>query len=224
LQSRRRRVELGIEGGQVRLRELASRISGIRVADDTRSRDLFLHLNTAAWQPEKLTTTCRVSRQDAITLGLRVPMPWPREPSASGTVILRIGRDPDNDYVVDLSTVSGRHARIIWNGERGQAVIEDLGSSNGTALGSPLELQKPDQLAGHRQRSRLDLRPASVLCPSGEVHLQSRVTAGDDSTRGADGPVSENSPCRTTGRIALRQASGAYPDLTSIRNSPGLPP
>jgi pSer/pThr/pTyr-binding forkhead associated (FHA) protein len=54
-----------------------------------------------------------------------------------GARILRIGREPDNDFVVNLATVSGYHARLIWNSVTGQATIEDLGSSNGTALGSP---------------------------------------------------------------------------------------
>jgi hypothetical protein len=36
---------------------------------------------------------------------------------------------------------------------------------------------------------------AAALCASGEVHLQSAVTSGDDSTGGASGPVGENTPC-----------------------------
>ena len=51
--------------------------------------------------------------------------------------VLRIGREPDNDLVVDLPTVSGHHARVVWEGRAGAAWIEDLGSSNGTAVGSP---------------------------------------------------------------------------------------
>jgi pSer/pThr/pTyr-binding forkhead associated (FHA) protein len=53
------------------------------------------------------------------------------------TTVIRIGREPDNDFVVNLPIVSGYHARVLWEGEPGRAVIEDLGSSNGTALGSP---------------------------------------------------------------------------------------
>jgi pSer/pThr/pTyr-binding forkhead associated (FHA) protein len=54
-----------------------------------------------------------------------------------GWKTLTIGREPDNDFVVNLGTVSGHHARLLWNSVTGQATIEDLGSSNGTALGSP---------------------------------------------------------------------------------------
>jgi pSer/pThr/pTyr-binding forkhead associated (FHA) protein len=50
---------------------------------------------------------------------------------------IRIGRESDNDFVVNLPMVSAHHARIIWEGQPGQAVIEDLGSSSGTAVGSP---------------------------------------------------------------------------------------
>jgi pSer/pThr/pTyr-binding forkhead associated (FHA) protein len=55
----------------------------------------------------------------------------------AGWRILRIGREPDNDFVVNLPTVSGYHARLVWNSATGEATLEDLGSSNGTALGSP---------------------------------------------------------------------------------------
>jgi pSer/pThr/pTyr-binding forkhead associated (FHA) protein len=85
----------------------------------------------------RISAACQVATKDVITLGLNVRMPWPGKASARGTVILHIGREPDNDYVVDLPTVSGHHARVIWNGEPGEALIEDLGSSNGTALGAP---------------------------------------------------------------------------------------
>jgi pSer/pThr/pTyr-binding forkhead associated (FHA) protein len=73
---------------------------------------------------------------DSITLGTAVPLPWPGE-SATFKVALLIGREPDNDVVVDYPEVSARHALVVWEGTPGQAVIEDLGSSNGTGVGSP---------------------------------------------------------------------------------------
>jgi pSer/pThr/pTyr-binding forkhead associated (FHA) protein len=48
---------------------------------------------------------------------------------------LTIGREPDNDLVINLPIVSGHHARLTWEGVPGQALLEDLGSSNGTAVG-----------------------------------------------------------------------------------------
>ena len=84
----------------------------------------------------RLTAPGRVTPGDAVTLGPKTPLPWPDEAIPAGWKVLRIGREPDNDFVVNLGTVSGYHARIIWNGGTGQATIEDLASSNGTALGS----------------------------------------------------------------------------------------
>jgi DNA-binding winged helix-turn-helix (wHTH) protein len=49
-----------------------------------------------------------------------------------------IGRDPASDIYIDAPGVSRRHARIIL--DRENAVLEDLGSKNGTAVnGQPLE-------------------------------------------------------------------------------------
>ncbi|WP_435007687.1 FHA domain-containing protein [Tundrisphaera lichenicola] len=85
----------------------------------------------------RITGAILVSRADTITIGPDLPMPWPPEPADLGPVVLTIGREPDNDLVVNLPTVSGHHARVIWSGKPGEAVIEDLNSSNGTALNSP---------------------------------------------------------------------------------------
>lgn len=105
--------------------------------------------------------------QDTITLGRSVPMPWPAEilpqwhsdakaaqkraavAMADGArqaaptqgrreeraVVIRIGRADDNEVVLDFPMVSNHHARITIKGER--AWIEDLGSTNGTAVGDP---------------------------------------------------------------------------------------
>ena len=85
----------------------------------------------------RVTGRASVSRADAITLGLTTLMPWPSEAPPPGAMVVRIGRAPDNELVVDLSMVSSHHARVVWEGKPGEAWIEDLGSSNGTALGSP---------------------------------------------------------------------------------------
>ena len=82
----------------------------------------------------KLTQRQKISRSDTITLGLTTPMPWPSENQPNRFKSLTIGRDPENDIVVGLATMSGRHARISWEGTPGEGIIEDLGSSNGTAI------------------------------------------------------------------------------------------
>lgn len=48
--------------------------------------------------------------------------------------VVTIGRKPDNDLRIDNLAVSGHHARVVKAGER--YVLEDLGSTNGTFLGS----------------------------------------------------------------------------------------
>lgn len=57
-------------------------------------------------------------------------------PSTTTTdTLIRIGRAPDNDVVLDYPMISAYHAEIAISG--GKAVIRDLASSNGTALGHP---------------------------------------------------------------------------------------
>ena len=62
---------------------------------------------------------------------------------------LGVGRDPENDICVDLTTVSRRHARLFE--KDGGAWVEDLGSTNGTlvndtAIDGPLKLGNGDQI------------------------------------------------------------------------------
>ncbi|HZW34250.1 MAG TPA: FHA domain-containing protein [Isosphaeraceae bacterium] len=84
----------------------------------------------------RIASATRVSTGDTITLGLTVPMPWPAVAVAPAATVWRIGRDADNDIVLDDPRVSGRHARLlVVPGSKPQ--IQDLGSSNGTFLNSP---------------------------------------------------------------------------------------
>ena len=53
-----------------------------------------------------------VRRGEQITLGRNTPMPWPNLCS------ITVGRLPDNDVVVPLDVVSGRHARLEREGNR----------------------------------------------------------------------------------------------------------
>jgi|GEM_PF-2050110 len=91
---------------------------------------------------ERLSAPRPVNRGQRVTLGRSQPLPWPTdaaELSSSSTPlrVLRVGREPDNDFVVNVPTVSSYHARVLWRGRAGEAEIEDLGSSNGTAVGTP---------------------------------------------------------------------------------------
>src|SRR5205085_8548851 len=88
----------------------------------------------------------------------RVPAPPPQSPKGTaGTIIMRaaklplirLGRAPDNNFVLDAPSVSRYHA--ILNYENGsQPIISDLGSTNGTFVNGQL-------LTESRQRTPEDL-------------------------------------------------------------------
>jgi pSer/pThr/pTyr-binding forkhead associated (FHA) protein len=94
---------------------------------------------------EELEGPVQVTPDDRILLASNVPFPWPddarqQEPAELFWPVgtdqrIRIGRERENDVVLDYEMVSGRHALLTL--ENGQAVIEDLGSTNGTAINSP---------------------------------------------------------------------------------------
>ena len=82
---------------------------------------------------QKITGIRRVTSADKVTFGQTVLLPWARvEPSQR---VLTIGRAEDNDIVFSHETVSGHHARLVIDGKT--ATLEDLNSSNGTAIGTP---------------------------------------------------------------------------------------
>ena len=83
-----------------------------------------------------------VSKSDVLFLGsYRFPMSRVSQQQASdspaerlalpeGVELLRIGRGPDNDIVLNNAQVSRYHAKLMREGE--QWIVEDLGSANGT--------------------------------------------------------------------------------------------
>ena len=89
---------------------------------------------------KRISARTPIARTDVIFLGRQVPFPWPvRQPEVAQEPprerIIRIGAAPDNDLVIDLPMISSHHARITITAR--QTVIEDLGSTNGTALNAP---------------------------------------------------------------------------------------
>jgi ABC-type multidrug transport system ATPase subunit/pSer/pThr/pTyr-binding forkhead associated (FHA) protein/ABC-type multidrug transport system permease subunit len=107
-----------------------------------------------------------------VTLGWQIAMPWPPTPeadtpadpdeareSATGRVIT-IGRDPESDKHFDLPIVSWHHARILH--EKGQPILEDLGSRNGTFIGqmdrrierTPLDAESDVYLGSYKVQAR----------------------------------------------------------------------
>ena len=84
-----------------------------------------------------ITGPTPVSCDDQVTLGQRVAMPWPIEETCGNAVprVIRIGRDPENDVVIDATMLSSFHAKITVTGNK--YVISDLKSTNGTAINKP---------------------------------------------------------------------------------------
>ena len=76
-----------------------------------------------------------VCRSDQVRLGRSILMPWPPEIPPSTARLIRIGAASDNDVVLDLPIISRNHAIIRL--EKGSTTIQDLDSTNGTAIGSP---------------------------------------------------------------------------------------
>jgi ABC-type multidrug transport system ATPase subunit/pSer/pThr/pTyr-binding forkhead associated (FHA) protein len=127
-----------------------------------------------------------------VTLGRQVPMPWPaakaaapafRSPSESGSGqsfappppgvrVITIGRAPGSDKQVDLPIVSWNHARIVFDG--GRAILEDLGSRNGTSI---------DRVDNRIQRAVLepgsDVYLGSYKIAASELLAVQRVTIGE---------------------------------------------
>lgn len=86
----------------------------------------------------RIDVPTRIAQGDPITLGRSASMPWPLDVGASAASrTLRLGRDPDNDIIIDAPMVSGRHALVGWDEASGRGWIEDQRSANGTAIGSP---------------------------------------------------------------------------------------
>ncbi|MGH9139537.1 MAG: FHA domain-containing protein [Vicinamibacterales bacterium] len=117
-----------------------------------------------------------VTRQQRITLGMTALLPWPDAASeiraAPTPGVIRIGRSPDSDIVLDYPMISWEHARIIERG--GQHVIEDLGSSNGTALNEVRNrISRAALVAGD------DVYLGSLKIPASRLLSDERVVVGE---------------------------------------------
>ena len=55
---------------------------------------------------------------------------------------LSVGRQPDNEVVVDDESVSGRHAVLRWDEERRRCTLRDLDSKNGTFVNAITRIEK----------------------------------------------------------------------------------
>lgn len=94
---------------------------------------------------EKIVAPTIVTAADEISLASQVPMPWPAAAETAKRETINIGRDSDNDVILDVLMVSGRHARLIV--EKGRTFLEDAGSSNGTTIGPPFRSIQREELS-----------------------------------------------------------------------------
>ena len=63
-------------------------------------------------------------------------------PPLQGVDELTVGRQPDNELVLDHPSVSKKHAVLRWDAKATRCTIEDLGSTNGTFLNTDIRLKK----------------------------------------------------------------------------------
>jgi hypothetical protein len=62
-------------------------------------------------------------------------------PPLQGVDELSVGRQPDNELVLEDASVSKRHALLRWDGARQRCSVEDLGSTNGTYLNASVRVR-----------------------------------------------------------------------------------
>ncbi|HLO66373.1 MAG TPA: ATP-binding cassette domain-containing protein [Holophaga sp.] len=125
----------------------------------------------------------------------RCGAPLPREAQR----VLRIGRNPESDIVLDFPMVSWDHARLVTGGPR--PILEDLGSSNGTAIGHP----------GNRIRS-------AELDPAQPVYFGSLQVPG---ARLLQGPLVRGTKAHTTlGFEGASMVLGRAPECDQVLDYP----
>ena len=95
----------------------------------------------------------------------------PAAASRAGAKVIAIGRGADNDVVLDYPTISTHHAHIVITPQ--QTWIEDLGSANGTSVGSL-----------DRKIKRAPLSPTDAVFFGSLRVLASRLLEGDLASAG----------------------------------------
>ncbi len=138
---------IGADPGDGGIRVDAPTVSGAHCRL-TQTRDGFIledldSINGTFVNDRRINQPTLVTRADRITLGSNTPFVWPsdvleisRQATAQeGVRVIRIGRDEDNDVVLDFPMISWHHAQLtVW--ADGRLELEDLGSTNGTFIGS----------------------------------------------------------------------------------------
>ena len=118
----------------------------------------------------------------SVTLGRHVPLPWPKVGSQGRPSpderwrVIRIGRSPQSDVVLDYPMVSWEHARITE--ANGEYILEDLNSRNGTAVN-----QVQNRIRQARIRPGDDVYLGSFKISAARLLLQHHTAIGDAAFR-----------------------------------------
>lgn len=157
-----------------------------------------------------------VGKRDTITLGRSQALPWPEESGASGAEatgerpaserttaarIITIGRRSANDVVLSQPNVSSIHARLVVT--ESEMVIEDLGSTNGTAVDRVTNkvtraVVTPESVVffGSTSYRVADLLEKAATRANGEPVPRRTVAPGEDSREPASHQAPEMSAVR----------------------------
>jgi predicted component of type VI protein secretion system len=122
------------------------------------------------------------------------------EVGGSGQAEIRIGRHPDNDLALPFSGVSAQHARLFRKGAAPEWWLEDLGSSNGTWLGTrrlapgaPHPVKPGDQLRLGDLVLVVDTIAAPATAAESTATIGRRLIGG-----GAPAPSASSTPTATS--------------------------
>jgi pSer/pThr/pTyr-binding forkhead associated (FHA) protein len=129
------------------------------------------------------------------TLRIRMPSGQSREFSVEQAAI-GAGRASDNELVLDDISVSRRHARLTF--EAGLMTVEDLGSANGSYIGSQRLVPNTPALVPAGESARLgdvELRfvPAEAPRPAAATPAAGAAAAGTDQATMVFGPEGQPS-------------------------------
>ncbi len=129
----------------------------------------------------------------------------------TGLHALHIGRDPENEIVLEGSKVSRRHARLEW--QAGGPALVDLGSANGTRLnGSALAAETPQPV---RAGDRAELGGFTLVFKAlrsqegGEAGAQPAAEAAPEAaTLLVERPAPAAAPAANAPRLVIRTSQG----------------
>ncbi len=109
------------------------------------------------------------------TLVILVPGHRPY-PVGDAQPVLTFGRSSGNTVIIDDPSISRLHARLRW--EQGQAVLEDLGSRNGSQVnGAPLRGTRTVHPGDVITLGRVDLQVENRTAPWPGWRSRSRMRA-----------------------------------------------